>query len=440
MKVGFVGLGKLGLPCALAMENKGHEIIGFDISESVREIIKTKKIPYKEEGTQPLLAKTKLKLVDSVEEVVKQTDLIFVPIQTPHDPRFEGITRIPEDRANFNYDFLKAGIRDITNSATILRKHVTVVIISTVLPGTIEREIKPILTEFVHLVYNPYFIAMGTTRADFEKPEFVLLGSDDDAAAEAVVQCYKSIHDRPIFRTTIKTAELIKVAYNTFIGFKITFINAMMEICHKTGADIDDLSQALSLATDRIISPKYMQGGMGDGGGCHPRDNIALSWLAKELKLSHDIFEDLMLAREDQTDWLVDLIEEKQKSSGLMVYILGKSYKPESNLTVGSPAILLANLLEERKIPFKHVDPFVDDIPYMDYEVPAIYFIATKHESFKDWQFSKGDIIIDPFGYLEPQEGVTVHQIGRKTLFLSEKINFDEDESEKMFKKPNQIL
>ena len=202
-----------------------------------------------------------------------------------------------------------------------------------------------------HVLYNPSFIAMGTTIPDFLDPEFVLVGTDG-ASTSKLREFYATIHNRPVFVTTIKTAELTKVAYNTYIGMKIVFANAMMEICEKIGADVDDLIDALSLAHRRITSSSYMRGGMGDGGGCHPRDNIALSWLARELDLSHDIFEDIMLAREDQTEWLAKLAME----TGEPIELMGKSYKPGTNLTIGSPARLLASLLEERDAIFTHTD------------------------------------------------------------------------------------
>src|SRR2546423_972039 len=182
---------------------------------------------------------------------------------------------------------------------------------------------------------------MGTTVRDFLNPEFVLIGSDRASGNGTVGDSrlrgfYRTLHDRPLFETDVKTAELIKVAYNTFIGQKIVFANAMMELCHKVGADADDLAAALGLAGDRIVSPRYLRGGMGDGGPCHPRDNIALSWLSAEAGLSHDIFGDVMRARESQTEWLADLIAER--ANGLPVVGLGKAFKPESDLAAGSPA------------------------------------------------------------------------------------------------------
>jgi UDPglucose 6-dehydrogenase len=185
----------------------------------------------------------------------------------------------------------------------------------------------------------------------------VLIGADEDDP-RPLIHLYATLHDRPIFQTDIKTAELTKVAYNTFIGLKIAFANAVMELAHKTGADCDDVTAALELATDRIVSPAYMRGGMGDGGGCHPSDNIALSWLAQKVGLSYDLFGAVMECREKQTDWLAGVVADEWEATGLPVTVLGKAYKPETPLTVGSPALLLAELLRERGVPFDHEDPY----------------------------------------------------------------------------------
>lgn len=347
MRVGFVGLGKLGLPCALATEAAGHEVAGWDISRQVAEIIDTRKLPYLEKGAQALLDHSKIHFKRP--HILGQwADLLFVAVQTPHQPEFEGVTRLPEERADFDYTWLEEALVDVADAQC------PVVVISTVLPGTLAS------LDADWVLYNPFFIAMGTTIPDFRDPEFVLVGTDG-APTGKLREFYASIHSKPVFVTTIRTAELTKVAYNTFIGLKIAFANTMMELCEKTGADADDLVDALSLATTRLLSPAYLRGGMGDGGGCHPRDNIALSWLAREVDLSYDLFEALMVCRERQTEWLADLILEEQNATSEFrpVEILGKAYKPETNLTVGSPATLLVNILRERSVEFQHTDPFV---------------------------------------------------------------------------------
>lgn len=413
MNIGFLGLGKLGLPCALAIASKGHTVYGYDINSDVKTYIDEKKIPYKEEGVEELLKNNTVIFTD-VDDVVDNSDIIFIPIQTPHEYKYEGCTRIPEERDDFSYEWLKQGISQLSESINLQTKDKVVIIISTVLPGTIEREIMPIIKDNskFKLCYNPFFIAMGTTVHDFINPEFVLFGVYDEYAANVAEEFYKTIHNKPFYKTDIINAELIKVCYNTFIGMKIVFSNTVMEICHKVGADVDQVIGGIKLATDRIISTKYLSGGMGDGGGCHPRDNIAMSWLAKELKLSHNFFEDIMEAREDQTEFLVDLIMQQEGP----YYILGKTFKEETNLIGGSPAILLNNILKERGITAEHYDPYVDEYD-IDFQ-KGTYFVATRHNYFKHMKFPKESTVIDVWRYLEFEEEDKINHIkvgGKRT-------------------------
>jgi len=394
MKIGFVGLGKLGLPVALAVESKGHDVVGYDISDNVKNIIEAKKIPYKEIWAQDYLDKSNIKF-ETMKNVVEHSEIIFVPIQTPHDPLYEGITRIPDKRVDFDYSYLKSGMKKLSEEIEEQGKDKVVIIISTVLPGTIRQEIKPLLGKHTKICYNPFFIAMGTTMKDFLYPEFILFGVDDLDAANKAEKFYRSINNATFFKTTIENAELIKVSYNTFISTKIAFINTIMEMCHKLpNTNIDDVTNALMLGNKRLISGAYLRGGMGDGGGCHPRDNIALSWLARKLDISNDFFDQIMMQREKQTDWLVSLIKQYQIKDK-KTYILGKSFKPETNIQTGSPSILLDNLLKESGINAIMYDPYVDSSkPIFE---QGVYFIGTQHEIFERFNFPKSSIIIDPF-------------------------------------------
>jgi UDPglucose 6-dehydrogenase len=413
MNVGIVGLGKLGFPVALAIESKGHAVKGWDASAAVQRDVRERRFPHPDEGVEELLASSQLELA-AVEELVESCEIVFVAVQTPHEPSLEGSTRLPAYRRDFDYSFLVEAVGSVAQAAAAGERRLTLGVISTVLPGTIEREIKPLLPPGVELAYNPFFTAMGSTARDFLQPEFVLIGTDGPADGDAPLpRFYRTLHDRPLFETDIKTAELIKVAYNTFIGQKIVFANAMMEICHKVGADVDDVAAALGLAGDRIISPRYLTGGMGDGGPCHPRDNIALSWLSGEADLSHDIFEDVMQAREDQTQWLADLIADR--ANGLPIVVLGKAFKPETDLTVGSPALLLASILEERGLEFAHQDHHIDgDGPPIERQPPSLFFIATRHPEYPEAEFPHGSVVLDPWGYIPDRDGVSVVRIGRR--------------------------
>jgi len=420
MKIGFLGLGKLGLPVALACESKGHEVIGTDINETTKRNIRFKTLTYREEGAEELLKTSKIKLAD-VDKIVEESDIIFVPIQTPHAEKYEGTTRIPEERADFNYDYLVSGIKELNEKIEKQGKDKTVIIISTVLPGTISRLIKPVLGTHLKLCYNPFFIAMGTTINDFLNSEIILFGVDDEGAAKQAEECYKTINNSPFYKTTLENAELIKVVYNTFISTKIAMMNTIMETCHYLpNTNVDDVTEALALCTDRIISKKYLYGGMGDGGGCHPRDNIALSYLAKKLNLSYNWYDNIMKQREKQTEWLADLIIKHKGDK--RINILGKCFKPETNITTGSPSILLKNILEERGEKVIMWDPWVDATDVMkvkdEYEwdtIPQLFFIGCKHEAFNSFYYMPGSTVIDPFRYLSVNDDVEYIPLGKNT-------------------------
>lgn len=421
MRVGFQGAGKLGLPVALAINSFGIDVCVTDINPDVESYLINRRIPYKEQGADQLLKNHTITWHDTIDDVVRNSDIIFMPVQTPHEERYEGTTRLPVERKDFNYDYLVSAVKSFTN-AMLLNSDPspkTLVIISTVLPGTIHREIIPIIEQDnrIKLVYNPFFIAMGTTIHDFLHPEFVLLGVDKEIPKN-LIDLYNRIHYYPrlsFYQTmSIESAELTKVAYNTFITSKICIVNTLMEICHRIpGANVDEVTNALKQATDRIISTKYLTGGMGDGGGCHPRDNIAMSWLARQLNLSYDWFENLMISREKQAQFFVSLILDHWESNVKnLVIILGYEFKPETKLTIGSHALLVYNLIKENGMNVvkytEEESPQVQDI----FSKKLIIFIGCKHESFNHLFFPAGATILDPFRYIRDQAGCKIIRIG----------------------------
>lgn len=421
MNIGFVGLGKLGLPSALAIESKGHAVVGYDINPNISDYIKSRKIPYMEKDVPELLANTSIRTLP-LKDVLSQSEIIFVPVQTPHEPLYEGVTKLPNTTADFDYSHLKSACQSISKELDSLGEDRIVVIISTVLPGTIQREIKPLLSKHVKLCYNPFFIAMGTTVSDFLHPEIVLFGVDDKDAVSKAKDFYRTITDVPFHEMSIVNAELVKVNYNTYISMKINFANNLMEVCEKMrdqGADVDVVIDALSDCTRRIISPTYMRGGMPDGGGCHPRDNIALADFAKRHSLSNDIYTENMVVREHHIKWFADMM---RSNTDLPKVIMGKSYKPNTNLTVGSPSIRLYNELvspsnDVQSIPVIMWDPYVDVDklqPPVDLDKPAMFFIGTRHEQFRNFAYPKGSVVIDPFGYVNKQKDITLISIGRQ--------------------------
>ncbi len=404
---GFIGLGKLGLPVALAMEARGNRIAGYDVNPKIRNYLQEKKVPFQEEQVQGLLGDTQLEILDSIEEVVQKTDLIFCTVQTPHDPRFEGDKPLSKKRTDFDYSYLKKAVKGIALAAKKLNKKITLVVISTCLPGTYKREIKPLLTPNINYIYNPYFIAMGTVINDFYNPEFILIGKDQGDVTP-LTNFYKlTLGQQQVFITDITTAEGIKMLYNTFITSKIVFANTYGEMAHKLGMNADHIYQAFSLSTNRINSPKYLKPGVGDGGACHIRDNIAMSYLAEKTGLSFNIFEGFLAAREEHMEWLASLAKNESKSSGLPIVILGKAFKPETNIETGSSAILLANILKGKKVKFTHWG-----LDYPKRLPKAVYILASQHNEYLTLEFPNGSVIIDPHRYINKRDGIKIISIG----------------------------
>lgn len=418
MNIGMVGLGKLGLPVSVCMDLMGHSVTGFDIVSS--NMTKGEK-PYKELGPNntgnfnDFLAKSHIRFYP-LKDVVNNSDIVFVAVQTPHDPKYEGITRIPDDPADFDYTYLISAVQEIVKVAKPGHKFVLSVI-STVMPGTCRQHILPLLTQEISFIYNPFFIAMGTVMYDYLHPEFVLLGTDGSRYAEnVIIQFYNTMYSNkvPLHFCSVESAELAKVCYNTYISTKIAFANMVMEMCHKIPfADCDEVIDAICLGTNRIISKAYMRGGMGDGGGCHPRDNIAMSFYAKKLELSTDLCGESMMARQRQAGWLASMLAELSSKYSIPIRILGYSFKPGTNLVTGSPALLIESMLNEVGISVEKYDPDVDRNYSDEFYTRAVYLIGCKKPIFADFSFPEGSVIVDPFRYIKDTKTITVIPVGK---------------------------
>lgn len=400
--VSWMGLGKLGAPCAWALGTYGgHDVVGYDINPADDPTFGVKRAP-------------------TIDQLVEHTDdIVYVAVQTPHSAEFGGEHMMSDDYApqDFEYGYLINAVRSLTSTARELSKNITIVVVSTVLPGTMDKHIRPLLNVHTKLVYHPFFIAMGTVIDDFTNPEFVLLGIDTPGDERAILSLYEDMHSSPASVVSVASAELTKVAYNTFITMKIVFANTMAEMAEHTGADVDEVTASLALGSQRIISPAYMTAGMGDGGACHPRDNIAMSALAIKHDMSVDLMGYLIAARQSHAGWQAATIFKWHNLTGLDITILGKAYKPGVDSTAGSPALLLADLLDNENVRYTHSDYVVDgnNVSFaMSSLKPRIFFVATKHEKYASAEYPAGSVVIDPFGYVSVPEGVTLVTPGRK--------------------------
>ena len=406
MKIGFIGLGKLGMPCAEAIAQKGHKVTGFDISKRQSDYVT---------------------VCNSIKECVSDRDIIFIAVPTPHNKDYDGSYPTSHlEPKDFEYDIVKQCVKEIDSH---LSKNQLLVLISTVLPGTVRNEIVPLITNS-RFVYNPYLIAMGSVAWDMVNPEMVMIGTEDGTLtgdAKELVDFYKTIMENdPRYEVgTWDECECIKVFYNTFISAKIGLVNMIQDVAMRQGnIDVDVVTNALSKSTMRIMGPQYMKAGMGDGGACHPRDNIALRYLADRLDLGYDLFDSIMKAREVQAENLAKELVKHASANDMSIFIHGKAYKPGVPYCDGSYSLLIGHYCEKLGYAPKYIDPLTDNLIDECYGVilmahnSTVTYAGSKGTQNLYCKVKKGSIVVDPWRMFKKDDDYTVIYYGntRKDL------------------------
>jgi UDPglucose 6-dehydrogenase len=399
MEIGFIGVGKLGMPCAEAIAQKGHSVKGYDIVDRSSDIIE---------------------IVSTVKDCVIDRDIVFIAVPTPHDPTYDGRSPTahlpPKD---FSYDIVKECLIEANKH---MNKDQLLVLISTVLPGTTRREFVNLISN-TRFVYNPYLIAMGSVAWDMVNPEMVMVGTEDGTEtgdAKQLVDFYKTVmENNPRYVVgTWDECECIKVFYNTFISAKIGLVNMIQDVAVKQGnIDVDIVTEALAKSTMRIMGPQYMKAGMGDGGACHPRDNIALRYLAKDLDLGYDLFDAIMNAREIQAKNLAKELVKHAKENRMSIFIHGKAYKPGVEYCDGSYSLLVGHYCEELGYKPTYIDPMTGDDVNGCYGVVLLAHnrkVTYEYRGFDENQnlyckIEKGSIVIDPWRTFKSEECEVIH-------------------------------
>jgi len=431
--IGFIGVGKLGQACA-EMVAEVHHVVGYDIN------------PREPDN---------FSMVDTLEEAVEGRDIIFVAVETPHDPQYDGkapTSHLPNK--DFDYSTVKKVLSQVSAVAT---QEQLVVLISTVLPGTVRGQLIDLIPN-ARFVYNPYLIAMGTVKWDMVNPEMVMIGTEDGSEtgdAKQLVDFYKTImqNDPKYVIGTWDECECIKVFYNTFISAKVSLVNMIQDVAEKQGNINSELvCDALANSDRRIMGPGYMKPGMGDGGACHPRDNIALRYMAENLGLGYDLFDAVMLSREVQAEnmakKLVELASDVHPVYGevpaLPIIIVGKAYKPLVSYEAGSSSMLVGHYVEKMGTQLYYYDEICGEIPSQEIlDKPAVYLLAHNPEitygeqldSVPGWydnknvsqadealtvqtangsqiKFAEGSIVVDPWRKLPSTMGIRVVHYG----------------------------
>ncbi|MEV5748304.1 UDP-glucose/GDP-mannose dehydrogenase family protein [Actinoallomurus sp. NPDC052308] len=340
-----IGTGYLGATHAVCMAALGYEVLGVDVDEKKISKLASGEVPFFEPGLPELLTKAldsgRLRFGTSFEEAAAFGDVHFICVGTPQQPG--------SDAADLTY--VESAVREL---APHLERRALVVGKSTVPVGTAYRlthlvqELAPAGTE-VELAWNPEFLREGFAVEDTMRPDRLVFGVATDWANERLRAAFAPILDlgTPVVRTDLATAELVKVAANSFLATKISYINAMAEVCEAVGADIKDLAD--SLALDDRIGGKFLRPGLGFGGGCLPKDIRAFAHRAEEIGVGQAVsfLREVDAINRRRRARTVDLVRELLggRLAGANIAAWGAAFKPNSDDIRDAPALDVARTM-----------------------------------------------------------------------------------------------
>lgn len=433
MNISVVGLGKLGLPLACTIANKGHQVIGVDISPKALESLKQGKSHIDEPQVDRLLgqalSRRSFSVTSDFEEAIRNTDLTFIAVNTP-------------DKADDTMDLsqIQESCDRIGSALKSKRNFHVIAISSTILPETLDRIAIPALGKNslktcgrdFGVCANPVFIALSTVVKDLLNPPVVVIGQSDSKSGAILHQFYDTFTENhaPIIHTTKVMAEFIKLAHNAYCTNKMAFINEMAAICsHIPGADIHALTQFFKAGGER--QGRFLQAGLGFGGPCFPRDLRFFINYSGAKTSGISLLEAIDHSNREYPKKIVDLLEKELKASlnGKRITVLGLSYKPNSNITERSFSLRLIEALESEGAQIKAFDPKVKSIPAKDASVSfkicdslnqalensELALIATPWKEFEHLdsetlvEWMKEPVLFDPWHLVPPEKFRDTH-------------------------------
>ncbi len=429
----MVGTGYVGLVSGACLADFGNGVICVDINSERIENIKNGIMPIYEPGLKELVKRNieagRLFFTTDLADAVRKSEVIFSAVGTPMDE---------DGSANLSAVYQVA--KDI---ALNMDKYKVFVQKSTVPVGTSEK-VEKIIRKYIvsdipfDTISNPEFLREGSAIEDFMRPDRVVIGADSMRAREIMREIYRPLYllETPIVFTSVRTAELIKYASNSFLAVKISFINEIADLCEKLGTDVNDVARAMGF--DRRIGPKFLHAGIGYGGSCLPKDVSAILHTAKEVGVSLKIIN----GASDVNDSRVDRLLEKMQSeisdlSGKVIALLGLSFKPNTDDLRHAPSLKFIDRLLEEGATVKVYDPIAIDntkkiygsrIEYFDDSYLAMegaeaLVIMTEWNEFRVLELEKvkkllkGNLIFDCRNIYEKEKvearGFRYHSFGR---------------------------
>lgn len=433
--ISVIGLGKLGLCTAAVFASKGFKVIGVDVDIDKIEKINKGISPIDETNLPALIKKAgkNLRATLSYKEAILNSDVSFIVIATPS--LADG---------SFSNEYLERAVHKIGEVLKEKKGYHLVTVTSTVMPQTIETVVKFILentsgkkcgTHF-GVAYNPEFIALGSVIHDFLNPDFLLIGEMNKKDGDLLEEIYrKTCENKPQFaRMSLLNAEITKISINCYITTKITFANSLATICEKIkGADAYVVTSALGM--DSRIGSRYIRPGLGFGGPCFPRDNIAFAAFARRVETKAKLAEMVDEVNSDQVMRIVARVnnlffESGKTKKNSKIGMLGLSYKPNTHIIEDSQALNIAQLLVNEGYRVTVYDPQAmdgargvlgDTVNYArnileclkGADVGIIAVPWSEFRRIESKKLSKGIVILDCWGSLEGQKGLKIKFLGK---------------------------
>jgi UDPglucose 6-dehydrogenase len=426
MHVSVVGSGYIGTTIAAWFAELGHEVTNVDIDEDVVEAINAGEAPIHEPGLDDLIAQhgsDRLRATTDYAEVY-DSDVTFLALPTPS-----------QDDGGIDLSAMKAGAESLGEAIRDKDDDHLVVVKSTVIPGTTEEVVTPIVEEAsdkragedFHVAMNPEFLREGFALGDFRDPDKIVYGATDEAAFEMLDRVYDPLieaadGDPAVVKTGIKEAEMIKYANNAFLATKISLINELGNICKEYGVDAYEVADAIAL--DHRIDEHFLRSGVGWGGSCFPKDVAALRHAARERGYDPVLLDATVDVNDRQPERMLSLLDDHVDVEGKRVAVLGLAFKPGTDDVRYTRAIPVIEGLQERGADVVGYDPVATEnmrehFPEVEYADSAADALADAHAAMvvTDWdEFAALDeefdrmaepVVIDGRRIVERRNGIT---------------------------------
>jgi len=342
MKISIFGMGYVGVVSAACLAQLGHEVIGVDVSQDKIDIINSGRSPIIERDIDDLIARAvaegRLRATMDAAEGIRESEISLICVGTPSNTN-----------GSLDLRYVERVCHDIGLALAQKAEFHTIVLRSTVLPGTTEEVVLPILEiasgkkagEGFGLCFNPEFLREGTSVADFWHPPFTVIGQVDDRGANAAAGLYAKL-EAPLMIVAIKVAEMVKYTNNTFHALKVVFANEIGNVCKQQDIDSHQVMDIFCMDTKLNLSPYYLKPGFAFGGSCLPKDVRALLYHARRLDQNLPVLEGILPSNEAQIQRGFDLI---RKTGRKKVGMLGFSFKAGTDDLRESPLVTLIEML-----------------------------------------------------------------------------------------------